>query len=918
VDVIKPGFPFCPEQKYEDPAQLSQALTSRVLPLVSRPARYIGGELGAIQPEWPFDFAKILLAFPDVYEIGMSHTGLRVLYSQLKRHPQAYADFVFTPWPDMENQMRKEQMPLFGLGSRRPANQFDVIAFSLCYELTYTNLLTMIDLAGIPLLASERKENDPVIVAGGACTLNPTVIAEFLDVIFLGDGEETIGEVADAVNKWRLQGGGRVALCDQLATIPGAWRSGGEHVRSRALTDLNRVKPPDDLVPVIEPVHDRLSLEVMRGCVRGCRFCQAGMINRPVRERNVATLVEAAANGVNHGGWHELSLLSLSTSDYTALADSVAQIQERLRDSRTNLVLPSLRVDSVDEDLYEWISRQKPATFTFAPEAGSQRLRDLINKQITEDDVLRTVEQAFRAGAKKLKLYFMIGLPTETDADLDALVDMVAKVVKTTTRGGSQVTVSISPFVPKPHTPFQWAGQIAKDEIRRRNRYVEERLRKLKVKISLRDPELSALEALLGIGDAKVGQAVWQAWRLGARFDGWTEWFEPQIWQHAFSATGIDPVSYLAPLDPTESLPWDHVEASVSKDFLQLEWERALAGETLRDCRLAGECYDCTACSGLLDHVFAVTESGERAARELNQFTRTHKGSTAEIAESFDERNASPEDPTHEKRNWSIWRQQAAEKCWYRAEYTKDGDSCFVGHLDFQRQLHLALRRASLPIAYSRGYHPHPLLKFGPPLPVGVTGSQEAFDIAFQREISGWEENLNKALPPGLKVLRSLPMGASIPKAIDQCVSRFIYRVILPPAQSGGPTLADSFRQRQQFLASEHWPFLRQRPKGDVEVDARAMVSEDDLEILGTERETTDDPGGVVLRVSLHWNTGETNLSIHDFLAALCGMSLPDPRLCQIRRIAMFGRSTLGMWQTPLEEVGEGNRRLWLRRRLYA
>ncbi len=910
-----PGYN--PARKFDDPRQLSAILTRHILPLVNRPARYIGGELGAPQPDWQPDLAKILLAFPDTYEIGMSYLGLRILYSQLLRHRQVTVDLVFAPWIDMEMQMRRAGLPLFGLQTRRPASQFDVIGFSLCYELTYTNLLTMVDLAGMPLLAADRREGDPIVIAGGSCTLNPQVMAPYVDVLFLGDGEETIVDVVDAVNACRHEGGGRAALCAALTALPGAWRFGSGQVDSRILPDLNRYPPPVDLVPVIEPVHDRLSLEVMRGCARGCRFCQAGMINRPVRERDVAPLVEAAVTGVGQCGWHELSLLSLSTTDYSGLEAVVAGLRERITGSHTNLVVPSLRVDSVSPDLHEWISQEAPASFTFAPEAGSQRLRDVINKQITEDDVLQATHWAFGAGAKKLKLYFMIGLPTETQADLAALVALVGRVVDLAPRGGSQVTVSISPFAPKPHTPFQWAGQIPAGEIARRNRYLEQSLRRLRVKVDLRDPEVSAMEALLGLGDEKVGRVVLQAWRLGARFDGWTESFDHGIWQQAFASVGVEPATYLAPRDPQAALPWDGVTAAVDKDFLRADWERALAAETLSDCRLAGECYDCAACSGTVDHVFAVTGAGEgeTTARERGTPPVTGGDVGAEAEELFDPRNARRDDPAREERCWSVWRRQAATKCWYRAEYAKEGDQCYLGHLDFQRQLHLALRRSGLPIAYSQGYHPHPLLKFGPPLPVGVGGERETFDIALVSELPGWEERLNANLPAGVRILRSLPMGALVPLAIDKHTTRLEYVVELPPPATGGPSAEEVRRLVARFLASERWPYLRQRPKGSVEVDARALVDEDALQVLEHEAGADNHKDGTILKVVFLRSTGEANLPIHDFLAALCGPLLPEPRWCRIRRTGMYGRSPSGPWRTPLEDIGERLRRLWFHKK---
>jgi len=912
VDLAEAGG-FRPHGIYDDPERLSDALMRRVLPLVSHPARYVGGELGAACPAWRRERANILLAFPDAYEIGMSHTGLRILYHRLNAHPETFADLAFAPWPDMEQRQRELGLPLFGLQTRRSAGQFDLLGFSLGYELSFTNMLTMLDLAGLPLRAAERGLADPVVVAGGTCVLNPAVVAPFVDLVFLGDGEETVTDLADAVLAARRSGESRAELCNRLAGIPGAWRPGAGPVRARLLPDLNACPPPDELVPLIEPVHDRLSLEVMRGCARGCRFCQAGMIHRPVRERDVAPLVEAAERGIRRTGWDEISLLSLSTSDYSGLTEAVLGIRKRLAGRRTNLVLPSLRVDSLDARLYEFLSQEAPGSYTFAPEAGSQRLRDVINKQVTEEDVLRSARRAFGAGARNLKLYFMIGLPTETDADLDAIADLVGRVVDAAPRGGGQVTVSLSPFAPKPHTPFQWCGQVPAGEIARRNRRVESRLRGLRVKVGLRDPAVSALEALLGVGDGRVAEVVQRAWALGARFDGWTECFDHSHWQRAAAAAGVDPAAYLAPRDPAAPLPWDGLLAAVDRDFLRADWERAQRGETLSDCRLGGECYACSACAAPPEHRSARAQEAPAAEDAADQDV-----APAAARLTFDPRNAVRGEASRERDCWQAWRRQAAEKCWYRAEYARDGDLRFLGHLDFQRQLQLALRRSGLPLAYSRGYHPHPLLRFGPPLPVGVAGAHEFCDIAFTGQVAGWERTLNDCLPAGLRILRSVVSGTSVPRSIDQAVQRLDYRVMLPPAGEGGPALPLVRERVAAFLESARWPALRRRPKGDIEVDARPLVLPGGLAVREQDSAVDRTAAGVELVVQLAHDGEKPGLPVLEFLAALLGEALPEPRLSVIERTGCHGRGPGGNWRTPFEEVGESNRSFWLRKRLSA
>ncbi len=914
---LNPGQePFRPDPRFDDPAELGRTLTRRILPLVSSPARYIGGELGADRQGYGPDRANIVLAFPDAYEVGMSHQGIRILYTLLQQREDTFCDLVFAPWPDLEKQLRRHAMPLFALESRRPLRQFDAIGFSLGYELAYTNLLNMIDLSGSPVLAADRGEDDPIFLAGGSCTLNPAVVGPFLDVIFLGDGEDAVVDLAQVVAAGKAAGRSRARILDELRSLPGAWHPGRaddpeQPVRVRVIQDLGANPPPGPLVPIIEPVHDRLALEVMRGCVRGCRFCQAGMITRPVRERDPADLVAAAAKGLEETGYSEVSLLSLSTSDFSGLSPTVIGIQDSLTDVHTNLVLPSLRVDSVDSELYERISRERPSSFTFAPEAGSQRLRDVINKNITEEDIVRTADQAFQSKVKNVKLYFMIGLPTETNEDLDELVALVGKVVGVAPRGGSQIHVSISPFAPKAHTPFQWAGQISRSEIDRRNNYLGSRLRRLGVKVSLREPEVSFLEGLLGLGDAAVAEVVLRAWRQGARFDGWSEHFDFTRWEGAWQEAGLDPDAYLGPRDPEAPLPWDSVDTGVTLSFLRKDWHRAQRAATLHDCRLEGACYKCDACGADLQHVFSDLESLP-AASTPEPVEPGAAGGQEPAGAVFDPRNEDPGQPGQEMRKWEIWRQQAAAKCWYRLEFSKSGDMAFLGHLDFQRQLHLALRRSGLPAAYSRGYHPHPLLKFGPPLPVGVVGLREYFDLAFECQVPGLADHLNRTLPEGLRVTGVAVVGGQSPRSIDQIVSRFDYRVEMPGPRDGGPDRATVQAALDAFLASESWNCVKHRPKGDIQIDARKLVPTGGIGLL----DESEADGGCVMKFTLLRSESGASLSVHDFLTALLGEALPEPGWCAITRTGYYGRHTDGRWITPLEEVGETSHRFWLGRHL--
>ena len=892
-----------PDSSFDDPARLDRVLAGRLLPLVNRPARYIGGETGAAGPQhWRAGGCNVLLCFPDAYEVGMSHTGLRVLYTLVNGRADAYCDLAFAPWPDLEALMRRERLPLFGLQTRRPARQFDIIGFSLGYELTFTNMLTMLDLAGLAVRADQRREGDPLLVAGGSCAMNPTVVAPFCDLVLPGDGEEVLGEVVAAVAAGRQARLSRDQILARVRTLPGVWwPAAPAPVRARILADLNAVPPPRELIPVTEPVHDRLAIEVMRGCARGCRFCQAGMIQRPVRERDVASVVDHGREASRRTGYGEVGFLSLSTSDYSGLGPAVRSLQAEFADRHTNLVLPSLRMDGLDAEVQALVGRERPASATFAPEAGTQRLRDVINKQLTEPQILQAVAQAIAAGVARIKLYFMIGLPTETDADLDGIVALCRRVVALLPRGGGQVTISISPFAPKPHTPFQWAGQIPRAEIDRRNRYLADGLRPLKAKVSLRQPEVSFLEAVLGLGDASLAAVLEAAWRDGARFDGWEECFDWDRWVRAFKACGIDGEEVVAPRDPAAPLPWDVIQAPVSRSFLQAEWDRARAGVTTPDCKRERTCTVCAACGGSLGHVAA--DLAPPAASDRGPAAAAEPGAAAVEAPP-----AAPEHP-----RWRFWRERASAKIWCRLEFAKHGAAVFLGHLDFQRQLQLALRRSGLPIAYSKGYHPHPLAKYGPPLAVGVAGECEIMDLAFQWVQPDWFERLAAALPAGLTLGRGIVVGSTTPPSIDAEVERFDYRVVLAAAADGGPAPAAARAAVAEFLAAETWPYKRCRPdRPPVEVDVRRLVFDDDIAWLPN----PDAGAPPALQMRLQRDTDGAGLPVHDVLAAIFGAALPEPRWCAVTRTGLYGRDTRGTWVSPFETIMIQRERIWLRAHL--
>lgn len=596
----------------------------RILTRVERPARYVGGELNTIIKDWERVPVRIVFAFPDVYEVGMSHLGMHILYHVMNSRDDALMERVFAPWIDMEREMRREGLPLFSLESHRSLCDFDVVAFTLQYELSYTNVLNMLELAGIPLEFRARDSRMPLVVAGGPCAFNPEPLAPFLDAVFLGEGEEALHDLVEVVHRYK--GGGREELLMALARVPGVYvprfyqpEYGADgsfrhivaqvgvpaKVVKRVVRDLDRAPYPlRPIVPYLEAVHDRAVLEVFRGCTRGCRFCQAGAIYRPVREKRPETLLDQAEELLSNTGYRELSLSSLSTTDYSHIKELVAELVERYGNEPVNVSLPSLRVDSFAVELARSVQGVRKSSLTFAPEAGTQRLRNVINKQVTERDLLQTVETAFAAGWLRLKLYFMLGLPTETLEDIDGIARLARMVLDKgrecgVPKGRLAVTVSTSSFVPKPHTPFQWEPQAPLPVLRERQAFLQGRLKGKNLVYRWHDPETSFVEAVFARGDRRLAPALRRALELGCRLDGWRECFRFDLWQQAFAETGIDPGAYAyRSYGYTDALPWDHLDSGIDRDFLTREHAQALAGEITRDCR-NDQCTGCGLCPNL-------------------------------------------------------------------------------------------------------------------------------------------------------------------------------------------------------------------------------------------------------------------------------------------------------------------------------
>jgi len=605
---------------------------NRILPLVRRPGRYVGGELHAVVKEWESVRLRMVFAFPDVYEVGMSHLGLRILYGLVNQCEDFLMERTFAPWPDMEAELRKQGLPLFALESRRPLADFEVVGFTLQYEMSYTNLINMLDLGSIPLKSSERTEQHPLVIAGGPGAFNPEPLTDFIDAFVLGEGEQVILEVLRVVEQHHqlanLENGAkfrdRLALLRDLARVPGVYVPSFYEVKYRDDGTIEEVEPLEEgiprlvvrrvvadldqaffptspIVPNIEVVHDRIMLEVFRGCQRGCRFCQAGMVYRPTRERAVATLVQQTKELVRNTGYNEISLTSLSTGDYGDVQGLIRRLLKEYQARGIAVSLPSLRIDSFSVSLAQEVQKGRKTGLTFAPEAGTQRLRNVINKGVTAEDLFAAATAAFEAGWSSIKLYFMVGLPTEEIEDLDgiaALAHKVAEIGTVAARKGRlkkriQVTVSVSNFVPKAHTPFQWEGQHPVADLKFKHEYLRQRLRDKRIKYNWHDANLSFWEAVLAKGDRRLGPALEKVWQKGSRFDGWSEFFQPEVWRSSFEEAGLDPQFYAnRKISIDEILPWDHLSSGVSREFLQDEYQAAMTGAITEDCRLA----DCTVC----------------------------------------------------------------------------------------------------------------------------------------------------------------------------------------------------------------------------------------------------------------------------------------------------------------------------------
>jgi radical SAM family uncharacterized protein/radical SAM-linked protein len=778
-----------------------------ILPTVEKPGRYVGLERNVVRKDLSRATVTVALGFPDAYEIGMSHTGLKILYELVNRRAEFACERTYAPWVDLESRMREAGIALFTVESCAPVADFDVFGFSLQSELNYSNVPNMLDLAGLPVWQRDRRESDPIVLGGGPCTANPEPIADFFDAFLIGDAEEALLSMLDVLARARADGLTRRDVLGRLAGVDGiyvpsfydvSYREDGRIAAitvndSRAPERARRtwipvLKPeyyPDrPMVPSVEIVQDRLGLEVMRGCTQGCRFCQAGYWYRPVRELDPDDVVTMTKAFIAESGWSEVGLLSLSTADYSQIEPLVKCLAPELSDRRVSISLPSLRAEAFSVGLADAVSEVRKSGFTFAPETGSDRLRRVINKTFTNADMIQAADVAFARGWDLIKVYTMIGLPTETKEDLDELVTLVEGILAQGRRyGRKEVNVSVGPFVPKSWTPFQWAPFDGVELLEKKLRYLKDRFRRVRgARMKWHEPREAEIECVLSRGDRRVSRVIHAAWRSGVKFDGWSEHFRYDLWQRAFEAEGIPSATYLRAYDLDEVLPWDVLDASITKRFLRVELVKAKKEMRTEDCKW-GHCYACGVPGNGEDTVLAQSMPGSVPTLDDSVSSAADPAAYRDVAKGAAYRQKPmPDLPSAVRRSSG----QTGRVVRHRVTFEKTGDARFLSHRNTMDAFERAIRAAGLPARYSEGFNPHMKLSMGPALPLGLESRHEVFDVDGRAPFGpDAARAISEKLPPGLAVLDVRELSAA-DAALSKSVRSARYAVRLEEPEHVG------------------------------------------------------------------------------------------------------------------------------------
>jgi radical SAM-linked protein len=828
------------------------------LPLIAKPGRYINNEINAVHKDLSRIKTKVCLFFPDSYEVGMSHIGLRILYEILNSRTDTACERVFSPWPDYEARLRAAGRPLRSLESNLPLGEFDIIGFTLQYELSYSNILVGLELAGIPLLRKHRLQRHPVVIAGGPCAVNPGPLSEFIDVFFIGEAEEDLHTIVDL----RQKHSSRTEYLETLSQRPGFYvpSLGIKSVRRRFIKDLESTAyPSKPLVPLMKPIHDRATVEIARGCIRGCRFCQAGIIYRPYRERSTEKIKDLLSESLRCTGYDELSLASLSVGDYSAIQTLMRDIVDSYRDDRISVSLPSLRIGTLTPAMIRAVADVRKTGFTLAPEAGTERLRRVINKPVTDEDLMTAAQTIFANGWNVLKLYFMIGLPTETEEDLDGIIRLGKELLalgKTFSKRHVQINITVSTFVPKPHTPFQWFGQATREEVDAKHKYLAKGLRNKGIALKPHNPEASLIEGAFARGDSSIGKVIEEAVRLGCRFDGWSECFDFKKWEQAFKTCGLDPVAYACRnYYQDDSLPWDFIHTGVTKRFLQQEYKRALAETITENCRVRCEACGMGCPDGGLQQLGIPTKT-EREMQCAISSGVTRPGRLAEVR------------PVHRM----------------RIKFSKTARLRYLSHLDLMTLFQRALARTKVPIAFSQGFNPHPKIAFGPAIPVGLESTSEYLDVETSAlDLLATTKELNSSLPDGLRILESHIIPPKAP-SLSASISRYRYEIEVPRTHANGlQERLISFLSRTSVIVSRE----------GKQKEIRPCIESATVKPL--------DPCQIEVMLIDH---NDIKPRIQDIVSQIFSLEMEEVALIRIKRTGMYYRDG-SAWRDPMDVYGQ-------------